>query len=326
MKKLVTITIILLSTWIEKTEAQQLPIFSQYMFNSFLINPACASLDGLSAINLTVRQQWLGLKDAPQTQVLTGQTRLYADNFISRLAHIHRRDNNGSVSGRVGLGVNFYNDKNGLVNRTGFQFTYAYHLPLDLSELSFGLSVTAYQFKVNKDKMILNDYSDDLYNNSDFSRFVPDFNFGTIYNTKDYYVGFSISQLLQSSIQFGNSGVSDAYRMYRHYYLHGGYTYSINRDYALQSFSLIKVSKTSHPQLDLGAKVTVRNEYWGGLSFRTGSAFVIMGGVTVDKFSFGYSFDYNLSSISAHSFGSHEVMLAVKFGDNASRFKWLHRF
>ena len=326
MKKLVIITIILLSTWVKKAEAQQLPIFSQYMFNSFLINPACAGLDGLTSVNLTARQQWLGLKDAPQTQVLTGQTRLFADNFISRLAHLHRRDNNGSVSGRVGLGVNFYNDKNGLVNNTGFQFTYAYHLPLDLSELSFGLSLTAYQFKVNKSKMILNDYSDDLFNKSDFSRFIPDFNFGTIYNTKDYYVGLSISQLLQSSIQFGNSGSSDAYRLYRHYYLHGGYTYVINRDYVLQSYTLLKVSKTAHPQMDIGAKVLMQKQYWAGLSFRTGSAFVIMGGITVDNLSFGYSFDYNLNAISRHSFGSHEVMVAVKFGDNSSRFKWLNRF
>jgi type IX secretion system PorP/SprF family membrane protein len=326
MKKFFLITLILLLTRVAKIEAQQLPLFSQYMFNTFLINPACAGIDGLTSINLTARQQWLGIKDAPQTEVLTGQTRLYADNFITRLAHVHRRDHNGSVSGRVGLGVNFYNDKNGLINRTGFQFTYAYHLPLDLSELSFGLSLTAYQFKVNKDKMILNDYSDDLYNNSDFSRFIPDFNFGAIYTTKDYYVGLSVSQLMQSSIQFGNSGTSDAYRLYRHYYLHGGYTYAINRDYVLQSYALLKTSKTAHPQLDIGSKVMIQNEYWAGLSFRTGSAFIIMGGVTVDKYSFGYAFDYNLSSISQHSFGSHEVMIAIKFGDNANKFKWLNRF
>ncbi len=326
MKKIILITIILLSSWLAKLEAQQLPLFSQYMFNMFLINPSVAGLDGLTAVNLTAREQWLGLKDAPRTHVLTAQTRLYADNFITRLAHLHRRDNNGSVSGRVGLGINFYNDKNGLVDRTGFQFTYAYHLPLVLSELSFGLSLTAYQLSVNKSRMILNDYSDELYLNSDFSRFIPDFNFGTMYSTKDYYVGLSISQLMQSSVQFGNSGVSDNYRLYRHYYFHGGYTYPINRDYILQSSMLLKVSKNTLPQLDISSKVVIQNDYWAGLSFRTGSAFVIMGGVTVDKYSFGYAFDYNLSAIRKHSFGSHEVMATVKFGDNSKHFKWLNRF
>ncbi|HEY4787120.1 MAG TPA: type IX secretion system membrane protein PorP/SprF [Bacteroidales bacterium] len=325
MKKIITIAIILLSGLI-KLEAQQLPLFSQYMFNTFLINPSVAGLDGLTAINLTAREQWLGLKDAPRTHVITAQTRLYADNFISRLAHVHRRDNNGSVSGRVGLGVNFYNDINGLIERTGFQFTYAYHLPLDLAELSFGLSFTGYQLSVNKSRMILNDYSDDLYLNSDFSRFIPDFNFGTIYSTKDYYVGMSIQQLLQSSVQFGNSGTSDQYRLYRHFYFHGGYTYPINRDYVLQSSALVKIAKTTVPQLDISSKIVIRDDYWAGLSFRTGSAFVIMGGVTVDKYSFGYAFDYNLSAIRKHSFGSHEIMATVKFGNNASHFKWLNRF
>jgi type IX secretion system PorP/SprF family membrane protein len=326
MKKIILFTIITLSSWLANLEAQQLPLFSQYMFNTFLINPAVAGLDGVTAINLTAREQWLGLKDAPRTHVITAQTRLDADNFITRFVHLHKNDDKGSVEGKVGLGVNFYNDINGLVERTGFQFTYAYHLPFELSELSLGLSLTGYQLTINKSRMILNDYSDQLYNNSDFSRFMPDFNFGAIYSTKDYYIGFSIAQLMQSSVQFGNSGVSDNYRLYRHYYIHGGYTYPINRDYVLQSSMLLKISKTAVPQMDISSKIIYQNDYWAGLSFRTGSAFVLMVGVTVDKYSFGYAFDYNLNAIRLHSFGSHEVMITVKFGNNTKNFKWLNRF
>ena len=46
-------------------EAQQFPIYSQYMMNSFLLNPAVAGHEGYTSVNLTVREQWLGLQDAP---------------------------------------------------------------------------------------------------------------------------------------------------------------------------------------------------------------------------------------------------------------------
>jgi type IX secretion system PorP/SprF family membrane protein len=132
-------------------------------------------------------------------------------------------------------------------------------------------------------------------------------------------------QLMQSSIQFGNSGASDAYRLYRQYNIHGGYRYEINRDYVIEPSGLIKVSKMSRPQVDLTTKVYFRNDYWAGLSFRTGSAFVLMGGVSVDQYSFGYAFDYNFNSIGRKSFGTHEVIISVKFGERSPKYRWLHK-
>ena len=82
-------------------------------------------------------------------------------------------------------------------------------------------------------------------------------------------------------------------------------------------------------QLDLSGKLYIYEDYWAGLSYRTGAqagAVIIMGGVRVDKFFFGYSFDYTLSSIMKHSFGSHEFMIAMKLGDTARRYKWLIRY
>jgi len=164
-----------------------------------------------------------------------------------------------------------------------------------------------------------------LIDNSGLNMFTPDFSMGIFYTEESYYGGISINQLFQSSIQFGKSDYTE-YRLYRHYYITGGYVYKINREISIEPCMLLKVTKTSNPQLDLSTKVNFKEDYWGGISFRTGSAFVLFGGVAVDNYSFGYAFDYNLTSIRKHSFGSHEVMLAIKFGDNARRFRWLHRF
>ncbi|NQU82031.1 MAG: type IX secretion system membrane protein PorP/SprF, partial [Bacteroidetes bacterium] len=58
------------------TFGQQLPSYSQYMMNGFLLNPALAGNDGYTSINLTAREQWLGISSAPRTHALSVQTGL----------------------------------------------------------------------------------------------------------------------------------------------------------------------------------------------------------------------------------------------------------
>jgi type IX secretion system PorP/SprF family membrane protein len=295
------------------------------MFNKFLVNPAVAGLDGFTSVNLTAREQWLGMPNAPRTHSVSAQTRLIKGSFILSKNSVRKVTSQASRDSRVGVGLNIFNDKNGLVDRTGFQGTYAYHIEMDESELSFGLAASIFQFSINKSKMTLLESGDETIDNSDLAMWIPDLNFGMFYSAKNYYGGLSIEQLTQSSIQFGYSGYNE-YRLYRHYNLMGGYRYDINRDYSIEPSFLMKISDQARAQLDINAKLYIQNEYWAGVSFRTGSAFVLMGGVSVDKYHFGYAFDYNLNSISKHSFGSHEFVIAVKFGDNARRFRWLKRF
>jgi len=325
IKKISVLFFILLGLLKINTSAQQLPLYSQYMFNKFLINPAVAGLDGFTSINLTAREQWLGMANAPKTHSFSAQTRLIKGSFILSKNAVRKVTSQASRDSRVGVGINIFNDKNGLVDRTGVQLAYAYHIELDESELSFGLAGSLYQFSINKSKIKTLEDGDELIDNSDLSMLIPDLNFGVFYSAKNYYGGFSIEQLTQSSIQFGFSSY-EGYRLYRQYNLTGGYRYDINREYSIEPSFLMKISAQSRAQVDINTKVYIQNEYWAGLSFRTGSAFVIMGGVSVDKYHFGYAFDYNLSSIGKHSFGSHEFVFAIKFGDNARRFRWLKRF
>ena len=64
--------------------AQQLPVYSQYMMNKFLINPAVAGSEGYTAFNLTTRKQWIGVKEAPLTFAASAQTRILKKNYIKK--------------------------------------------------------------------------------------------------------------------------------------------------------------------------------------------------------------------------------------------------
>ncbi len=321
------------------TKAQQLPIYSQYMLNGFLINPAVVGHEGYTAVNLTAREQWLGLENAPSTYALSGQTRLLKNSFISRAASIRRRKRVMSRSGRIGLGTYIFTDRNGAFNRTGIQGTYAYHITMSTYQLSFGISLTGFQFRIDEDKIRTYDPDDRLLMETKKSALIPDANFGIYYTDRHIYAGFSGMQLFQSSLKL-SGGEGAGFKMVRHYFLMSGYRFDVIDFLFAEPSFLLKTTEKIIAQLDINLKLYFKEDYWAGISYRTGgganikeepiegvgSSIIIMAGARVDKFFFGYAFDYTLSSIGKYSIGSHEIMLAVKFGDSARRYRWLNRY
>ncbi len=310
--------------FVQLSEAQQVPLYSQYTMNGFLLNPAVAGSEGYTAVNITAREQWLGLKNAPKTHALSGQTRILKNSYISKKSSIRRHSPLGSRSGKVGLGAYVFNDKNGPIDRTGIQLSYAYHIRMRTSQLSFGISAVAYQFSVDQDKLRF-EYEDEFWDNAQKSIFIPDANIGVYYTDPKIFAGFSMSQLFQSALKLGEKGYAE-YKMKRYYHLIGGYDIPVNDYFSIEPSILIKTTGSFVWQADFNTKFIFNDEYWAGLSYRTGGALIFMGGVRVDKFFFGYAFDYTLSSIMKHSYGSHEFMVAIKFGDNARRYRWLNRY
>jgi type IX secretion system PorP/SprF family membrane protein len=337
MYRLFCLILFMISTIV--TSAQQLPVYSQYMMNGFLLNPAVVGHEGYTAINLTAREQWLGLQNAPSTYALSGQTRLLKNSFISRSASIRRRKRVMSRSGRIGMGCYVFTDRNGAFNRTGIQGTYSYHITMSTYQLSFGLSLTGFQFRIDEDKIQTYDPSDRLLMETKKSALIPDANFGVYYTDRHIYAGISGLQLFQSTLKLsGNEGIG--FKMIRHYYLMAGYRFDIIDFLFTEPSFLLKTTEKGVAQLDMSLKFYFKEDYWAGVSYRTGgrrnifeeatagtgSSIIIMAGARVDKFYFGYAFDYTLSSIGKYSIGSHEIMLAVKFGDSARRYRWLNRY
>ena len=143
-----------LSFFFETSLAQQVPMYSQYIMNGFLINPSFAGRDGYTTINLTVREQWVGLDQAPGTYAASFQTRILKNSFISRSTAVRKKTIMPTKGGNVGIGGYVFNDENGIMRRTGFQAAYAYHITMGNTgsypnNLSFGLALTAYQFAIN---------------------------------------------------------------------------------------------------------------------------------------------------------------------------------
>jgi len=307
--------------------AQQLPLYSQYLYNKFLINPAVAGSDGYTSVNITSRQQWVGYSGAPQTYSLSGQTRFLKMRYSIKKNLFNKNVYRPATDGRVGIGFNVFSDINGLVHRTGFLTAYSYNFWLDSeTQLSLGLAFTGYYYKIDQ-RQIQFDDPDEPWLNTDFRKgiFVPDFHFGAYLLTRNYSVGFSAQEMLEGLVKVGSQAYDDL-KIERTYYLFGNYTFEIDGWSTIEPSVLIKMSEQVLPQLDIGLTYVWDNKFWFGASYRTGSAIIANFGVRKDLLFFGYSFDFTLQKLQRSTFGSHEFVIAMKFGSGLRKYRWLDRY
>lgn len=305
--------------------AQQMPAYSQYTFNGFLLNPAVAGSEGYTAINVTSREQWIGIDGAPSTQSISIQTRMMKRNYVQSDAPVRKRYRHLLRSGRVGLGAYIYHDRIGLSNQTGVQLTYAYHISGATSQFSMGLTLSVFQYKVSTGGMKLPDASDKLINSEDLSMTIPDANVGMYYTNQNIYIGFSAFNLTRASIMFGNYRSTD-FRLERQYNLIGGFKYDLNESYTMEPSVYLKVSEQWKPQWDLMLKLIYDRRFWLGAGYRYGNTVIGTIGIKLDRFYVGYSYDYSANSLTSYSYGTHELMLALKLGDNTRRYRWMERY
>jgi type IX secretion system PorP/SprF family membrane protein len=309
------------------TFGQQLPLFSQYLYNKFLINPAVAGSDGYTSFNLTAREQWVGYSGAPRTYSFSWQTRLLKKGFTLRQTKTRRDVFRPKTDGKVGLGGYIFSDKNGLIQRTGFQFSYAYHMWLEnATQLSMGLAFTGYYYKINEKEINFEDPNEPWMNNNlRRGMFVPDASFGIYLLNAKYSVGFSAEQLSEAAAKIAGNAYKD-FRMSRQYYLFGSYDLNLGPNSIAQPAFLIKMSEQLKPQADIGVSYIYKEDLWAGVAYRTNSAIIANIGVRYENMFIGYAFDFTLQEIQRVTYGTHEITVAIKFGDSSRRYRWLDRY
>jgi type IX secretion system PorP/SprF family membrane protein len=315
--------------------SQQSPIYSQYILNEFIINPSVAGIDGMTTFNFSARKQWVGWENAPSTYSACFSTRLLKtdNNILSRFTG-QKKFKKGS-SGRVGLGASLSSDYNGAISRIGMNMTYSYHIFVDNNQLSFGLSLLAQQFKIDNE---LAQFSrpdgsivsiDPLEGLLGKSAYMPDAAFGINYSAKHFNAGVSIFQLFQSPVKFGDTEATfKELKQVRHYNFMGTYNNTIrsNPHWDYESSVIIRSTESLQASADLSLRLIYKREYWAGLSFRTSGDFILIMGVKLNRFYFGYSFDYGFNEISRLTYGSHEISLAIKIGDSTRRYRYWERY
>lgn len=279
-------------------KAQQDAMYTHYMYNTLVINPAYAgSRDALTITGLH-RSQWVNYKGAPIVQTLS---------FHSPLRNEH-----------LGIGLSVTNDKIGPTNNTSAVIDFAYIMKLNSkSKLALGLSAGANMFQANLTSVQLDQQSDPSFQNNVNNRFTPNFGFGAYYSRERFYAGISIPKIIQNKYSdlnlTANNNVAGTEQ--RHYYFIAGTMIKLSNNLDFKPTTFIKVTPAAPIQADVTASFLIMKKVTLGAMFRTGDAFGALVGLDLtEQFHIGYSYDYSygLQNFKYHQ-GSHEIVLRYDF-------------
>ncbi len=289
------------------SQAQQQPLYTMYMWNQLVINPAYAGSRDALTVSGVWREQWVGLDGAPSTQVLSIHSPLPNDN--------------------VGLGLTIQNDKIGPSNTTGVWGDFAYRLKLtEKSRLALGLRAGFGIQQANFSELENIDPNDPAFNNNVENNFLPNIGFGAYYSGTRGYVGLSSPTLLENELNSGNNTGSDAEDLNkRHYYLLAGYVFHLSKDSAGVLFkpsSVVRVVNGGPISFDISANFLIKQKLWLGAAYRSEDSFAALVSFHfTPHLQAGYSYDFGTSNLNSYHSGSHEIMLTYDFFSNEVKTK-----
>jgi type IX secretion system PorP/SprF family membrane protein len=285
MKKIILIALLLSAG---TAFAQQDALFSQYMFNKLIINPAYAGSRKVMTFDLVDRYQWAGIEGAPRTLTFSGH---------SPLRNPH-----------VGLGFYVYSDNVGPSSDQGFMGTYAYRIMMAKGTLAFGLQVGFSHISIDWYKLKVEDPDINLQGQGR-NKFTPDASFGMFYTTNRFYGGVSSTRLLQN--EFGTTlknGVSTYSKLMRHFYAMAGYAFPVSENIVFRPSTLIKYVSDAPVQIDLDASFLFHNIFWIGAGYRSGETVILLTEFNIGQnLRIGYSYDIWLNALMRSITGAHEI-------------------
>ncbi len=283
-----------------QAQAQFEPQFTQYMYNEMFINPAYAGSREHAALTGLYRNQWVGIEGAPKTQTFSGHTPLRNE--------------------KIGVGLTILNEQIGVTKDLGIFANYAYRVPMKSGTFSMGLQAGI----INHVEQLEDVKTQDQFDNSFLGTpklTVPNVGFGLYYNSKTYYGGLSIPRILQNSVDAKTGkGVNQVKMDYWHYYLMGGYVFTVNENVKVKPTMMLKVVSGAPLEADLGAHVLFNEVLWVGGSYRTGDSWsAIVQFQLTKQLRMGYSYDYTITDLQRYNSGTHEITLGYDFSFNKNK-------
>jgi type IX secretion system PorP/SprF family membrane protein len=276
------------------------PVYSQYLQNGLLINPAYAGSRGSLSTFLSYRMQWMGIPDAPVFQSVSL--------------------NAPTKNDKVGLGLMAQFMQFGFTKSQSIYASYAYRISLGKGKLSFGLKGGFDRSNTNYSGILTTTPNDPVFTSNDKPYFLPNFGAGVYYYSDKLFAGMSVPDFLnyKKNISTGSVEAHHNINEYDIIFSAGGLiTFSEAFKFKpslLVDYSLDKTKKLT--QLDVNGNFILGDLIWVGGSWRT-SEQVAVGILQVQlnpQLMIGFSYDYPLGRMSSYSKGSTEFILRYEFG------------
>lgn len=286
MKKLYLLSILLGS--VLGAYAQQDPLYSQYLTNPLIFNPAYAGLNNAFNASLSYRNQWAGFDGSPTTLNASGNMS-FADN-------------------KAGAGLIILQDKLGVTKTSEVLALGSYKLPITKDmQLSFGMQVGFVGFR--NDYSQLNIDPDPAFAAGERAS-KPNVGFGSILKAEKFLVGLSIPRMMKT--KFSSAGQD--FQLYnQHFYLFGSYVHYYGTRLRLKPSILFRGVKGAPISTDLNFNINIDTKYTVGAYSRNFRSYgLLLQAWFFEKYRFGYTFEVPTNGSVGAQFTSHEITLGIR--------------
>lgn len=302
--------------WASPAMAQQESLYSQYMFNRLVINPAYAGVKGHFSMTGLFRTQWVGFNDRrPRTFTVSGHGAIGRSR--DKVSH--------------GLGGFISGDRNGLLETYAGSLSYAFRIPVgNRSFLSLGLSAGAQQWTLKGADIRTDQPGDPVFPTESQSVWRPDVGAGLFFNSSIFYAGFSTAHLVEFDLPFTKN--AEKAKMARHYFLTSGVDLRLGNRVVLTPSVFFRYAALAPIQSDLNLNLMVFEALWFGPGLRFDknnlNDVIFMAGFypPIKNFKYlriGYAYDLHVAGLRSHQGGSHEIMLSLDFGSPNKPDRWI---
>ena len=287
-----TILTIICAFILQSMYSQQDSQYTQYMYNTPLVNPAYAGSRETITAFLLHRNQWVGLEGAPVTNNFSINMPVGDSNF--------------------GVGLNFVNDEIGPVSENEISAALAYFLQVsEHYKLSLGLKGTANLFQLDVNKLRIFDPSDPQFQNVD-TEFSPNVGAGLYLFSDKTYFGLSIPNFFESYRYNDNNVEITKEKM--HFYFIAGHVFTISPNIDFKPAVLSKIVEGAPLQADVTANFLFFDKLTLGAAYRWDASVSALAGFQIsDSWFIGYGYDLETTKLSNYNSGSHEIFLRYEF-------------
>lgn len=287
--------------WMERLQAQQDPQYTQYMYNTMMVNPGYTGSPGTLEANLIYRSQWVGVDGAPETQSFGIHSPLRNEN--------------------IGVGLNVVNDKIGPANQLYFNANFSYTIRTGYNtELAFGIKGGMKVMNIDFSKGTYYNPVDDLLNQNIDGKILPTVGAGLYFYSDKWYVGFSIPNFLKTDYYDYRKESVLSNRL--HYYIIGGYVFDLSPSIKFKPATMIRIVDGAPTTVNVSANFLFRELLTVGVSYRYDHTVNALVGIEIfNSFFVGYSYDFGTSDFRKYNDGSHEIILRYHIPMKSKRIK-----
>jgi type IX secretion system PorP/SprF family membrane protein len=271
--------------------SQNDPVYSQYMFNPLIINPAYAGVHDMASLYAVYRNQWTGFGDGnPETFTVSGHSTIPKNN--------------------IGLGFTYVNDKVGIQESNEFNAIGSYKLDLGKHQfLSFGLQAGFFNLKYDYNLNVKDD--DDLFPEGGVGKgnqTSPTVGGGFLWTSKKLFIGLSVPRFLDMTI---DDETQSHLRINRNILVTGGYVFHLGNSLQFKPSVMVRYVEGTEVNYDLNASLLFKERVWFGTSVRTLNTMSVMTQIkATDLITTGLAYEFPIDSKKLNQVGNtFELML-----------------